>query len=99
MKIETNQPEFLPVDKKSSAATNLEKEKTATEFEQILAQQLVNEMTKGMFESDDNSVMGQSMNFYRYHITQTLASELAQKHELGIADMLLKNWNNLSTKK
>ena len=100
MKIQTQKSTYLPTEKTSSKQEHLEKEKVATEFEQVLARQLVDEMTKGLFKTDDkNSVMGQSMDFYRYHITQTLASELAKNHELGIADMLMKQWNASSTLK
>ncbi len=46
---------------------------------------------------DKNNIMGQSMNFYRYHITEALSGELAKNHEFGIADMLMKYWNTTST--
>lgn len=97
MKIEPQKSSFVPLKKETSAASKIENEKMATEFEQIFARQLVNEMTKGMFEMDDkNNIMGQSMNFYRYHITDALSSELAKNHEFGIADMLMKHWNATS---
>ncbi|PAU94599.1 hypothetical protein CK503_07340 [Aliifodinibius salipaludis] len=65
------------------------KEEVAMEFEKIFARQLVNEITKESFKmGDKNGVMGQSNNMYRHHITDTLATEIAEQRKLGMADMI-----------
>ena len=64
-------------------------EDVALEFERIFAQRMVQEMTKGLFENDDNKPMaGASNGLYRQHIVDTLATELAEQQQLGIGDMI-----------
>ncbi len=70
------------------------KEETATEFERLFAHHLVREMTKGLFEHQGNSVVGNSGNFYRDFITGTLADELADERRLGMADLIIKHWDS-----
>lgn len=65
------------------------KEKVAMQFEKIFARKLVNEMTKDSFKmGDKDSVMGQANSMYRYHITDTLATEIAKQKKLGMADLI-----------
>ncbi|NIT57315.1 MAG: hypothetical protein GWN00_14095 [Aliifodinibius sp.] len=65
------------------------KEEVAMEFEKMFARQLVNEMTKDSFKmGDKNGVAGQANNMYRHHITDTLATEIAEQRKLGMADMI-----------
>jgi len=67
------------------------KEEVAMEFEKIFARKLVSEMTKDSFKmGDKNGVMGQSNSMYRHHITDTLATELAEQRTLGMADLISK---------
>lgn len=68
-----------------------DKEDVALAFEQIFARQMVQEMTKGLFESDDNKpMMGASNGLYRQHIVDTLAQELAEQQQLGIGEMITR---------
>ena len=69
------------------------KEQTALEFERLFAHHMVREMTKGLFEHQGNSVVGNSGNFYRDFITGTLADELAEERRLGMADLIIKHWD------
>jgi len=84
-----------PIDLKKDQATveQQKKEKTATQFEEIFALQLVREMTKGSFKMTDNNQDKGVAEIYRSHVNQVLAQELASKHKLGIADMMLKYWD------
>ncbi|WP_421774954.1 hypothetical protein [Gracilimonas sp.] len=88
------------VDKNRSQ--DLQKEKAATDFEEIFAKHLVNELTKDSFKmSDEGGMMGQSNNMYRSFITDALASELAAQRKLGMADLVSRYWDHstASTKK
>lgn len=69
------------------------KEEMAMEFERVFARHLVEEMTKGSFKMSDNVYGAQSFSINRTHITDTLATELAEQRKLGMADMVLKHWN------
>lgn len=70
------------------------KEEMALEFEKIFARQLVQEMTKDLFKSDDNNSMMTSGNqLYRSKIVESLSEELAKQEMLGISEIVLKNWN------
>ena len=72
----------------------LERDKAATDFEEIFAKHLVKEMTKNTFKMDSNSgVYGNSANMYREFVTDALAQELAQQRKLGMADLVTKYWN------
>jgi len=72
----------------------LKREKAATDFEEIFARHLVNELTKDSFKMSDNSSgMGQSNSLYREFITDALAGELAAQRRLGMADLVSKYWN------
>lgn len=68
-----------------------EPEEVAQAFEEIFTRHLVRQMTKGLFENDDNNTMmiGGS-GLYRRHIVNTLASELAKEGELGISELVLQ---------
>lgn len=92
--LSTNQPISLKEDK--AAVEEQKKEKTATQFEEIFALQLVREMTKGTFKMSDNNEDKGVAEIYRSHVNQVLAQELASKHELGIANMMMKYWNQKS---
>ncbi len=88
------------IDKNKSQ--DLQKEKAATDFEEIFAKHLVNELTKDSFKmSDKGGIMGQSNNMYRSFITDALASELAAQRKLGMADLVSRYWDqsSASTKK
>ncbi len=69
------------------------KESVPVEFEKLFARHLVEEMTKGMFEPDEQQPMMQSQSMYREHITDTLAEHLADQRQLGIADMVEHFWD------
>jgi Rod binding domain-containing protein len=76
---------------------NLEREKAATDFEEIFAQHLVKELTKDSFKMSDNGgIMGQSSNIYRSFVTDALASELAAERKLGMADLVSRYWDQSS---
>ncbi len=92
--LSTNQPINLKEDK--ATVEEQKKEKTATQFEEIFALQLVREMTKGTFKMSDNSEDKGVAEIYRSHVNQVLAQELASKHELGIANLMMKYWNQKS---
>ena len=95
MKIEPNNKQYLSLKDKPAGENKSKEEKSATQFEMLFAQQLVSQMTKGMFKmGDKDNVLGRSNSLYRYYVTDTLAKELAKNHKLGIADMLMKHWNN-----
>ncbi len=67
------------------------KEEVAMQFEKMFARQLVDEMTKDSFKmGDKNSVAGQANSMYRHHITDSLATEIAEQKKLGMADMISK---------
>ena len=75
----------------------IRKEKSAVDFEEIFARQLVKELTKDSFQMSDNiSGVGSSGSLYREFITDTLASELASQKKLGMADLIMKYWNQQS---
>lgn len=83
------------IDKNRSQ--DLQKEKAATDFEEIFAKHLVNELTKDSFKmSDKGGMMGQSNNMYRSFITDALASELAAQRKLGMADLVSRYWDQSS---
>lgn len=69
------------------------KEDTAMEFEKIFARHLVSELTKGSFDMVQEGGLTQSNALYREHITETLASELAQQKKLGMADLIMQYWS------
>jgi Rod binding domain-containing protein len=67
------------------------KEEMAMAFEKLFARQLVQEMTKGLFKSDDKKpMMGAGNGMYRDHIVDTLSQELAEQKKLGMADMITR---------
>lgn len=70
------------------------KEETAMEFEKIFATHMVQEMTKGSFDMVQEGGLMKSNALYREHITETLANELAQQKKLGMADLVMKYWEN-----
>ena len=92
--LSNNQPINLKKDK--ATVEEHKKENIATKFEEIFALQLVREMTKGTFKMTDNNSDKGVAEIYRSHINQVLAQELASKHQLGIANMLLKYWDQKS---
>lgn len=81
-----------------SRRDELRKEQAATDFEEIFAKHLVNELTKDSFKMSDNSTFGQSNNLYREFITDALASELAAQRRLGMAELVETFWNRVSEK-
>jgi len=100
MKIDPDSKSYIPLKGKQSKTDKSKEEKVATQFEMLFAQQLVGQLTKGLFKMDDkNNMLGQANSMYRYYITDSLASELAKNHRLGIANMLLKNWNKTLNEK
>lgn len=92
--LSNNKP--IDLNKDKSVVEEQKKEKTATQFEKIFALQLVREMTKGTFKMTDNNQDKGVAEIYRSDVNQVLAQELASKHELGIANMLLKYWDQKS---
>ena len=75
----------------------IKKEQAAVDFEEIFARQLVKELTKDSFQMTDNlSGVGSSGSLYREFVTDALASELAAEKKLGMADLIMKYWNQQS---
>ena len=72
-------------------------DEAARQFEQVLAQQLVRVMTEGLFdeslggESSPGWMSGQRA-MQRDQMTTLLAEHLADTGTLGIAEMLLRQW-------
>lgn len=56
------------------------------EFERLFARQLVQELTKGLFENEEGALPSGSGNMYKQQIVDVLSSELANQQKLGIAD-------------
>lgn len=81
-----------------SRRDDLRKQQAATDFEEIFAKHLVNELTKDSFKFADNSTYGQSNNLYREFITDALASELAEQRKLGMAELVETFWDNISNR-
>jgi Rod binding domain-containing protein len=79
-------------------SSSLKKEKIAEAFEEIYARQMVKAMTKGLYKSNDNGIMGAGSDIYRMQIINTLSQELAEQHKLGIADMIAHYFNQESDK-
>lgn len=80
-----------------SRSDEIRKEQAATEFEEIFARHLVNELTKDSFRMSDNpNGIGQSNSLYREFITDALAGELAAQRKLGMAELVTKYWNQTS---
>lgn len=72
-------------------------DEAARQFEQILAQQLVQVMTEGLFDESlggENAPgwMGSQRALQRDQMTALLAEHLADTGTLGIAEMLLRQW-------
>jgi Rod binding domain-containing protein len=85
---------------RSERSSDLQKEKAATDFEEIFARHLVKELTKDSFKmSGGSGMMGNSNNMYREFITDALASELAQQRRLGMADLVSRYWDNSAASK
>ncbi|MCW9705353.1 hypothetical protein [Fodinibius salsisoli] len=83
--------ESMPVDLDKKNIALEKKEEVAMQFEKMFAKQLVNEMTKDSFKmGDKNGVAGRANSMYRHHITETLATEIAEQRKLGMADMISK---------
>ena len=79
---------------KAGSGVEDKKAEMAMEFERMFARQLVQEMTKGLFEKDDNQGMMTSGNeMYRNHIVDTLSQALAEQEKLGMSDMISKYWD------
>lgn len=76
----------------------IRKRQAASDFEEIFARHLVNELTKDSFKMTDNSSLGQSNSLYREFITDALASELAAQRRLGIAELVETYWNRVEAK-
>ncbi|MAL16787.1 MAG: hypothetical protein CL670_08560 [Balneola sp.] len=97
MKVEDSFLDMARNEVGKKRSQNLEREKAATDFEEIFAQHLVKELTKDSFKMSDNgSMMGQSNNIYRSFVTDALASELAAQRKLGMADLVSRYWNQSS---
>ncbi len=76
---------------------HIRKEQSAVDFEEIFARQLVKELTKDSFQMTDNiSGVGSSGSLYREFVTDALARELAAQKKLGMADLIMKYWNQQS---
>ena len=72
-------------------------DEAARQFEQILARQLVQVMTEGLFDERlggerSPGWMGGQRAMQRDQMTSLLAEHLAETGTLGIAEMLLRQW-------
>lgn len=75
----------------------IRKEQSATDFEEIFARHLVKELTKDSFQMTDNTGgVGSQSSLYREFITDALAGELATQRKLGMADLIMKYWDQQS---
>lgn len=95
--MKTNIDSFLNISRNQVSEkrrNELEMEEAATNFEEIFARHLVEEMTKNSFKMNENSgVMGSANNLYREHVTEALASELAKQRKLGMAELVSLYWD------
>ena len=92
---------FLAIAKNQVSENRLEelrKEQAATDFEEIFAKHLVNELTKNSFKMTESGAFGQSDSLYREFITDALASELAAQRRLGMAELVNKYWSQTEGK-
>jgi len=56
------------------------------EFERLFARQLIQELTKDLFENKEGVSTSGSGNLYKQQIVDVLSNELAKQEKLGIAD-------------
>jgi len=68
-------------------------ENIAAEFEKIFARQMISQMTKGIFESDNSGVLNSGNSLYSEQVTDILAEAFADQEPLKIADMVRSYWN------
>ncbi|MEX0773151.1 MAG: hypothetical protein WEB89_06720 [Balneolales bacterium] len=88
----TNAFQRMQIDPSKDIKLSRQKEEVAFEFERIFAQQIVQQMTKGLFESADNKgVMQSGGSVYKDQIVETLSKELAKQEPLGVSEMI---WNS-----
>lgn len=72
-------------------------EEAARQFEQVLVKQMIGEMTEEMFDSslagdDAPQWMGSYNDMQSDMLATELAKQLTENGRLGIADMLMKQW-------
>lgn len=72
--------------------TDKQQQELAVEFERIFARQLVEQMTRSLFENDEEGVMKSGGAIYREHIVDILSSELGKQEALGIAEIVRNQW-------
>lgn len=87
--MEINQP--IPISPSVSISSNrddasVSKQSLPQEFERLFARQLIQELTKGLFENKKGALSSGSGNVYKQQIVDVLSSELADQQTLGIAD-------------
>jgi len=75
--------------KKISKQKNVSKE-----FERIFARQMIEQMTKGMFDSSDNQgILKSGSSMYKEQVTDVLADAFAEQEPLKIAQMMKNYWS------
>lgn len=67
-------------------------DQAALDFEKVFARQMVEQMTKEVFNGTDNKYSDPAANIYKSQISETLANELAEQESLGMAKILRENW-------
>ncbi|MEX0779621.1 MAG: hypothetical protein WD491_01665 [Balneolales bacterium] len=87
-----NEFQRLQLNASNDIKQSMQKEEVAFEFERIFAQQIVQQMTKGLFEGADNKgVMQSGGSIYKDQIVETLSRELAKQEPLGVSEMIWKS--------
>ncbi|MEX0769768.1 MAG: hypothetical protein WD035_03490 [Balneolaceae bacterium] len=73
-----------------SSKQGMDKNEIAMEFEQIFARQMVEQMTKNLFQNDnkEGGVLSTGGSFYKDHVVDALSTELAKQEPLGIAEII-----------
>lgn len=70
-----------------------QQEDVSMEFERIFARQMIEQMTKSMFDnSDSQGIMKSGSGMYKEQITDVLADAFAEQEPLKIAKMMRSYW-------
>lgn len=86
---------ITPAPNDISRKPDMDKNEIAVEFERIFARQMVEQMTKNLFQNDDEEgVLSTGGSLYKDHIVDVLSSELAKQEPLGIADIIRGHLDN-----
>ncbi len=87
----------LPVShtQTESAKIKPDTENIAKEFERIFARQMIQQMTKDLFDnSNSKGILKSGSNLYKEQITDVLAVAFAEQEHLGMAEMIRNFWSD-----